>query len=238
MSTDQLWPRYISPDDLADIESIPLANRALPESTYAVLERAAALWPDRTAVSVLPDASRWQEPTRRTFGGPLVDVRRFANVLREVGVERDDAVALIAPNCDELITAILAAQLAGIAAPVNGALSADHVTELVKRSGARVLVAAAPELDTASWETARHLAGAGVVDTVLLLRPGCDRGKPWPVRRLDSVAVTYFGQAAESYSGTEFFGEQPTAGDLAALFHRRHHRGAEAGRPRPRQRSD
>ena len=199
MSPDRLWPRYVTRNDLADIESAPLSDRGLPDSTYAVLERAAARWPDRTAVSVSPDAFRWQQPARRTFGELLSDVRRAANLLRDVGVDRDSAVALIAPNCDELITATLAAQLAGIAAPINGALSPDHVTELVKRAGARVLIAAAPELDATSWDTARHLAGAGVIDTVLLLRGGCDRAKPWPVRRLDGIFVTFLGQAAEKF---------------------------------------
>lgn len=72
---------------------------------------------------------------RRTFSQLLADVHRTANLLADVGVGRTDAVALIAPNCAQLITATLAAQLAGIAAPINGALSADHVTELVQRSG-------------------------------------------------------------------------------------------------------
>ena len=125
MSPDRLWPRYVTPDDLADIESAPLSDRGLPDSTYAVLERAAALWPDRTAVSVLPDASRWQQP--------------------------------------------------------------------------------------------------GVIDTVLLLRGGCDRAKPWPVRRLDGVFVTFLGQAAENSSGTAFSGDSAPArlrGALESPFNR------------------
>ena len=49
MGTDLLWPPYSSPQDLAAIEAIPLAERGLPDSTYAVLKRAADLWPDRTS---------------------------------------------------------------------------------------------------------------------------------------------------------------------------------------------
>ena len=55
------------------------------------------------------------------------------------------------------ITATLAAQLAGIAAPINGELSWKHVAELVERSGGKVLVAAGPELDDASWQIACHV---------------------------------------------------------------------------------
>jgi fatty-acyl-CoA synthase len=199
--TDLLWPRYATPADLEDIESIPLAQRGLPESTYALLTRAAALWPDRTALTVLPDATRWEAPTHRTFGQLLADVHRTANMLRDIGAGRNDSVALVSPNCDELITATLAAKLAGIAAPINGAVSPDHITGLVNRPGARVLIAAAPELDEASWDTAQQLTKAGVVDTVLALRP---TGK---------IAM------AERYDGSSFSGEPPSPGDLAALFH-------------------
>lgn len=199
--TDLLWPRYAIPADLKEVESIPLAHRGLPESTYELLTRAATLWPDRTAVTVLPDATRWEQPTRRTFGELLSDVHKAANLLRDVGVGRNDAIALLSPNCDGLITATLAAQLAGIAAPINGGLSADHIAELLRRSGARVLIAAAPELDAASWDTAQQLANAGAVDTVLALRP------------------TGGIQLAERYDGSAFYGEPPAPGDLAALFH-------------------
>jgi fatty-acyl-CoA synthase len=199
--TDLLWPHYATPADLEDIESIPLAHRGLPESTYELLVRAATLWPDRTAVTILPDATRWEQPMHHTFGELLADVHKAANLLRDIGVGRNDAVALLSPNCDALITATLAAQLAGIAAPINGGLSADHIAELLTRSGARVLIAAAPELDAASWDTAQQLASAGVVDTVLALPPigGLSR--------------------AATYDGSAFHGEPPTACDLAALFH-------------------
>ena len=50
----------------------------------------------------------------------------------------------MSPNCAELIPATLAAQLAGIAAPLNGGLSEAHLAELLRRSGAQVLIAAGP----------------------------------------------------------------------------------------------
>jgi len=227
--TELLWPRYSTPTDLADIESVPLAQRGLPESTYALLARAATLWPDRTALRVLPDATRWTEPTCRTFGELLIDVHKTANMLRDLGVQRHNAVAIISPNCDELITATLAAQLAGIAAPINGALSDDHITDLVQRSGARVLIGAAPELDGASWDTAEHLIGTGVVDTVLLLRPTSDRANFTLTPHGNGAMVAYLGLLAEKYDGSSFSGEPPAPGDLAALFHT----GGTTGEPKP-----
>lgn len=64
MTEDLVWPQYATPGDLAAIEAVPIEERGLPESTYALLTRAARGWPDRTAVTVLPDATCWREPLR------------------------------------------------------------------------------------------------------------------------------------------------------------------------------
>lgn len=218
-SDDLLWPCYRGPEDLAAIESIPLSQRGLPVSTYALLHRAARMWPDRPAVTVIPDTTQWREPMRRTFSQLLADVHRTANLLADVGVGRTDAVALIAPNCAQLITATLAAQLAGIAAPINGALSADHVTKLVQRSGARVLIAAAPQLDQNCWDLAEQLARRGVVDTVLVL--AASEGEPTAAvpAVIGHARVGYLAELAKSYDSTRFSGTLPAAADLAALFH-------------------
>jgi hypothetical protein len=39
--------------DLAAIERLPLRERGLPASTYALVRRAADLWPDRPAVVIV-----------------------------------------------------------------------------------------------------------------------------------------------------------------------------------------
>lgn len=214
---DLLWPRYAEPTDLPTIEAVPLADRGLPESTYALLARAATLWPERTAITVPPDAARWRQPVQRTFVELLSEVHRYANLLHELGVRRGDAVALMAPNCAELIPATLAAQLAGIAAPLNGGLSRAHLAELLRLSGARVLVTAGPELAPDTWETAQALAPE--LDAVLVLRPTGAASEPAPLPALDGVRVGYLEALAADLDAAAFVGEPPRASDLAALFH-------------------
>jgi fatty-acyl-CoA synthase len=215
---DLLWPPYEAPTDLAAIEAVPLAARGLPESTYALLARAATRWPERTAVSVLPAAAHWREPLRRTFAELLADVHRYANLLHRLGVRRGDAVALMAPNCAELITATLAAQLAGIAAPLNGALNRGHLAELLQRSGARVLVTAGPELAPTTWQTALDLAGEGILDAILVLRPTA-ADSPAPLPAVDRVRVGYLGELAAGMDPADFAGDLPGSADLAGFFH-------------------
>ena len=193
-----LWPDYAGPDDLAAIEGVPLAERGLPGSTYDLLCRAADLFPERTALSVLPEAARWRDHTTVTFAELRRSVNRAANLLHLLGVRRRHAVALLAPNCEELVVATLAAQAAGIAAPVNPGLGGRHLQELLERSGARILVAAGPELDASVWATAQELAAAGVVDTVLALRP---TGATGPAPALPTIGGAPVGYLMELSSG-------------------------------------
>jgi fatty-acyl-CoA synthase len=220
LAEELLWPRYASPADLAAIEAVPLSARGLPGSVYQLLTRAAARWPDRTAVSVLPDATRWQAARTETFAGLLAGVHRYANLLHDLGVHRGDAVALMSPNCAELIPATLAAQLAGIAAPLNGALSARHLAGLLDRSGARVLIAAGPELAPGTWATAQELARDGLIDCLLALRPtGPDGAAGPPLPTFGGVRTAYLTERATSQDGSAFHGDPPGPHDLGALFH-------------------
>jgi acyl-CoA synthetase (AMP-forming)/AMP-acid ligase II len=123
----------------------------LPASTYELVARAAELWPERAAVSVLADAEQWETPVTRTFAQLAGDVHRAAGVLASLGVGRGDAVAVISVNCDELLSVLLAAEAVGTYAPINPGLSAEHATHLMRLAGARVMVASGPELDANAW---------------------------------------------------------------------------------------
>jgi acyl-CoA synthetase (AMP-forming)/AMP-acid ligase II len=214
---DLLWPAHDGPGDLAEIEALPLSGRGLPGTTYELLVRAARLWPDRVALSVLPDGARWDEPGERTFGELLAGVHRSANLFHALGVRRTDSVALLAPNCDELITATLAGEVAGIAAPINSALSREHIAELLRRSGARVLVAAGPELSPQVWESARELAVETGMEALLALSPS--GVGPADLVPIDGVRVGYLSELAAEQAQDRLVGDPPAASDLAALFH-------------------
>lgn len=199
LSTEQLlWPEFEGPEDLEPIEEIELSERGLPTSSFAALERAAERWPDRPAITVLADAERWREPHTRTFAQLATDVRRAAFVLHECGAQSGQAVALLSVNCDEMITALLAAQAVGVAAPINPGLAAGHAADLVGLSGARVIVASGPELDAAVWEVAREVAQAVGALTLLALRPTGAQGSGPALEPLDGVAVAYLGEQLNS----------------------------------------
>lgn len=215
MSDALMWPTYAHPSDLDPVEAVPLSDRGLPETTYEALVRAARLWPDRVAVSVMPDAEHWRETSDRTYTQLLADVHRTANLMLRLGATRNTAIALLSPNCDDLLTATLAAELAGIAAPINGDLVGDHVRRLLELSGARILMCAAPELDARAWNTAVELDAEGALDAVVVLRP-TGRQIEAPALR---YAQTHVMGAEEDLTTAVFDGVPPVASDLAALFH-------------------
>ncbi len=141
-NNELLWPSLHGPSDLAALERVPLSQRGLPASTYELVSRAAELWPDRPAVSVLPNAESFHTPFMRTFAELAGDVHRAAAVLAELGVRRGEAVAVVSVNCAEMLPLLLAAEAVGIYTPINPGLTAEHATELVRRSGASVIAAA------------------------------------------------------------------------------------------------
>ena len=217
--TEQLWPSFTGPGELAEVERVPLSDRGLPASTYELVRRAALLWPDRRAVSVLPDAEHYETPLQRSFAELASDVHRAAAVLSDLGVGRSDAVAVISVNCAEMLPLLLAAEAVGIFAPINPGLSAEHARELVRLAGAKVIVAAGPELDTAVWGHARAIARDTGARALLALRPTKADGEPPKLDELDGVEVSYLANRMAGADATELPGDPPAGSDIASYLH-------------------
>ena len=95
----------------------------------------AAADPGRPAL-VAPDGTPW------TAGELLADANRLVHGLREAGLGRGDAFAVVLPNGPELVTAFLAATQAGFyLVPVNHHLVGPEIAWIVADSGAKVLIA-------------------------------------------------------------------------------------------------
>jgi fatty-acyl-CoA synthase len=201
----------------------------LPESTYQLLLDAARTWPDGIATQWIPDPADYTRCLDWTYTELAGTVTQIANALTSLGVRREDAVTLSSVNSSMLYAATLAAEAAGIAAPVNPALSAERIAELIRRTGSRVLVAAGPELDPQLWQRLLGVAHQAGMTAVLALRPDGTHSDPPPllgdapaggtlngrgpvVAYLDDVIA---GQPAGRLAGADL----PTAGDLAAFVH-------------------
>ena len=198
-----------------------------PESTYQLLLDAARAWPDGIATQWIPDPADHTRSLAWTYAQLAGTVTQIANALTALGVKRGDAVTLSSVNTSMLYAATLAAQAAGIAAPVNPALPGERIAELIRRTGSRVLVAAGPELDPQLWARLLQVARQAGMTAVLALRPdgahgvppaldpasdGGPDGRPLTVAYLDEVIA---GQPSGQLAGADL----PAAGDLAAFVH-------------------
>ena len=196
-----------------------------PASTYQLLLDAATAWPDGIATQWIPDPADHSRCLSWTYAELAGTVTRIANALTALGVRRADAVTLSSVNTSMLYAATLAAQAAGIAAPVNPALSAERIAELIRRTGSRVLIAAGPELDPQLWQRLLEVAHQAGMTAVLALRPDDAHGVPPPLGETGdpdghSPVVAYLnemiaGQPADRLAGADL----PEAADLAAFVH-------------------
>ncbi|WP_336631245.1 MULTISPECIES: acyl-CoA synthetase [unclassified Microbacterium] len=154
-------------DAIADVErmeSVPLAARGLPGSTYEALAAGARIDPPAPALSFFLDVAGLRDPVVWTHEELLSDIHRTANALRRLGVQRDDVVAFVLPNLPETHLVIWGAETAGIAFAVNPLLDGAQIAQLLRAGNASWLVTLAPTPGTDVWE--RVSAAAAQTDSL------------------------------------------------------------------------
>jgi fatty-acyl-CoA synthase len=213
------WPAYDGPGDLPDIEEVPLGDRDLPTSVYDLVRRAAGEHPDSIAHLTLRDGASWETPVRRSYADLYDQVTRRANVFARLGVTRNASVALLSVNTAELLPALLGAETVGIAAPLNPALHEQDAAALLRRAGARVLIASGPELNDDIWQLARRLAVDVGATALLALRPTGAVGAAPLLEGLAGTVVAHLEELAALEPADALVAPEPNPDDLAAFFH-------------------
>ncbi|HEY4386372.1 MAG TPA: long-chain-fatty-acid--CoA ligase [Ktedonobacteraceae bacterium] len=104
----------------------------IPLSPLEFLRRARRLYPDREAV-----VDENQRLTYAEFGRRC---DRWSAALQQLGVNKGDRVAYIAPNTHALLESFYAVpQIGAVLVPINYRLIADDFTYIIKHSGAKVV---------------------------------------------------------------------------------------------------
>ncbi|MCU1588058.1 MAG: AMP-dependent synthetase, partial [Frankiales bacterium] len=141
-------------------------------SIASILAESAVRHPDNTAV-VLGD-------TRISYAQLWGHAKQYAAVLREKGVGPGDKVGLLIPNTPHFPLAYFGAlALGAVAVPVHALLKAEEIEFVLRDSGAKTLVCAAPLLG----EGAKGAELAGV--PVLAVMDGGDAS----IERIDELAL-------------------------------------------------
>jgi fatty-acyl-CoA synthase len=147
--------------NIADIEALearPLADRALPRTTYEALAATSRRTPDARALSFFLTADTYPRAFTWTYSELVADITRAANAFHAFGVSADHPVAFVLPNLPETHFAIWGGEAAGVAFAINPLLEPGQVTELLRAARVRVLVTLAPAPGIDLWtKLAPHL---------------------------------------------------------------------------------
>ena len=118
-------------------------------TTPAVLERMAGELPGHHAVIT--------DERALTFAELHQEVRRAAAGMIALGVQQGDRVAILLPNSWQWVVGCLATHYAGgVVVPVNTGFTAGEASDVLRRSGARLLIAG-ERFDSAELPELRHV---------------------------------------------------------------------------------
>jgi fatty-acyl-CoA synthase len=204
-------PQIHTLSDIEEIERVPLAERHLPQSTYAVIRQTALASPDRPALVFFPDGEHYRESLQVTYRQLMGRIHQAANMLAALGVGPNDVVSLLLPNLPQTHFALWGAEAAGIVNPVNPLLEASQIAAILRAAGTKVLIALGP------------LPGSDIWEKVVAIRPEVPSlttviqvlGAPHPDKEWLS-----FEMELEQYPSDRLLsGRSIASEDLAAYFH-------------------
>lgn len=187
-----------------------LEQRYDARSVYDIFAKSAARHPDRTALTMLMTGADDETPRLVTYRQMLDGITRTANFFASLGGP-GAGVAYILPSLVETHFTLWGAETAGYAVPLNFLLQAQNIADLVRASGAKILVALGPHPQLDIWEKAIAV------------------GKLLPDLKLVQVSLTDaplpdgvfgFGPGLKAQDGSKLtFGQARGGDDVAAYFH-------------------
>jgi len=230
--------------DVEAIEQVPLGERNLPESTYAMLRRGAARHPDKIALRFFLRGAAYERSDDWTFTELFGRITQAANLFHALGVGRRDVVSYLLPNLPETQAVLWGAEAAGIANPINPLLDAEAIADLMRAAETKVLVTLTPFPGTDLWEKVAHIQDqVPSLETILrvdltrhlsgLRRTGV---KLWRWVRTSTASPRTGGPRVEPFhpnldaqpSDRRVADRQIHPDDIASLFHT----GGTTGRPK------
>ncbi len=149
--------------DVLAMERVPLSERNIPPTPYAMLKAGAAIAPDAPALTFFAQVNRFEKATVWSHRELIQKITQAGNLFRRLGVERGDAVAFILPNLPETHLAIWGGEAAGIAFAISPLLETEQIAGLLKAVEPKLLVTLAPTPGTDLWQKATA-AAAGLTN--------------------------------------------------------------------------
>ena len=198
-------------EDLERFESEMTLDQRLPErSILDVFTASAAQHPTSTAITMLMTGAENEQPRRVDYGQLLTMIQSAANAFHMLGGPTP-GVAYMLPSLIETHVTLWGAETAGYAVPINFLLQPESIVELIKASGAKILVALGPHPQLDIWEKALELREQ--IPGLILVRVS-------PPGTPNENGVVDFGTALAEQPNDHLIFGKPRGGDnVAAYFH-------------------
>ncbi len=148
----------VSAFDLRRIELAPLVERIAERNIYDLVKSAAKKWPNKIAISFLPLGLATDTPINISFEDMAFRVTQIANALQKRGVKRETGIGFLTPNLPDAYSALLAAQTAGRASPVNPLLSTDHIVNIMTDTDVAILFTVSERANKDLYEKTQLIA--------------------------------------------------------------------------------
>jgi fatty-acyl-CoA synthase len=192
------------------LERVPLARRLAVGSTYELLHKAVTSSPEQPARCFLPLGDPSQPGESLTARAFLGKVHQTANLLADLGMGPQDAMALLLPDLLETQLLLWGGQAAGIVCPIPPWLSAPQVVDLLQAAKTKVLVAPSPSINHELWQKTEQVRRqVKSIALVLQVRGPGNEGE----------AVYAFNALVEDYPADRLHvGREIAPDDLAVCF--------------------
>jgi fatty-acyl-CoA synthase len=160
-SSSHQWPAPKNLADIEKIEAIPLADRDLPVSTYALIRRTVEARPSAIAIRYVANGDDWKQArdvekvdtsVAITYTELIGKVHQAANLFRSLGVEENDSVSMVLPNVPEAHYTLWGAEACCRVNPVNHMLEASEIGEIIQSAGSKVIVVHGRHSEIDVWE--------------------------------------------------------------------------------------
>jgi fatty-acyl-CoA synthase len=214
--------RVLTPADVRALEATPLAEAIRPQSTYALIHNSANAFGDKTALTFLPSAEPGGPAVRWSYAQLLARMHQTANALHRLGLQADEAVAVLLPGCLEYHLALWGGAAAGIVQPLNPLLSDEKLASLMNAAQARVLIAWGDEATEGHneqgglWAKAQRVRGlVPTLHTVLRVTPFGET----PPADLPVDCADFHALIAAEPDNHLVSGRRIASTDIAAYFH-------------------
>ena len=222
--------KFENVQDLIQLEKEASFPDRLPEKTiYKSLKRVATNFPSRPAISFQITSKPGSKSETYNWGELYNFVVKAANTFRTAGIEKNDVIAFVLPNCSETAITFLAGAITGIVNPINALLEPKQISHILRETNAKAIVTLAPMLKTEvaqnvhkALETAPNVKTVFEVDLVRYLTPP----KSWiasilrpKVQINHNAKVHNFMEAISSENGSSLNFEDHKDDAICAYFH-------------------